>query len=193
MKNRNIKHKDHWQTPPKFYEALNNEYHFDFDPVPLHADFDCLELDKWGGCNFINSPYSLKAKESILIDAIRRSKAEKSIMICLLPVSTSTKLWHDHIKPNMADRAELRGRLKFIGTNDKGQIVNHPNPTDETFEYNCGFDDELGADRIVEIPLHVKNTGQHDSMMIVFDGRSLVSKLIHPIPSIEEVLSTIRC
>jgi hypothetical protein len=168
MKNRNLEHKDDWQTPPSFYNVLNQLYKFDFDPVPLHADFDCLELKKWGERNFINAPYSLKSKQSIIIDAIRRSKEEKSLMVCLLPVSTSTKLFHNHILPNISKPILfLEGRLKFIGTNDRGQLVNDPNPTNKTFVYI----DEHAVAKV--IPLHIKNSGQHDSMVVFFDGREI--------------------
>ena len=35
MKNRNLKHSDNWATPEEFYNKLNNEFNFDFDPCPL--------------------------------------------------------------------------------------------------------------------------------------------------------------
>lgn len=38
MKNRNLKHSDHWQTPDEFYHGLNAEFGFDFDPCPLNHD-----------------------------------------------------------------------------------------------------------------------------------------------------------
>ena len=47
MKNRNIKHKDDWQTPYYIYQALDKEFDFDFDPCPLQHDltlWDGLEI-----------------------------------------------------------------------------------------------------------------------------------------------------
>lgn len=35
MKNRNLEHSDNWATPKEFYNKLNNEFIFDFDPCPL--------------------------------------------------------------------------------------------------------------------------------------------------------------
>lgn len=35
MKNRNQNHSDNWETPKEFYEQLNKEFNFDFDPCPL--------------------------------------------------------------------------------------------------------------------------------------------------------------
>lgn len=35
MKNRNLNHSDNWATPKEFYDKLNKEFNFDFDPCPL--------------------------------------------------------------------------------------------------------------------------------------------------------------
>lgn len=73
MKNRNLKHSDNWATPEAFYDALDAEFHFDFDPCPLHADFNGLATP-WGKRNFINPPYSRKLKEEFVIKAVRESQ-----------------------------------------------------------------------------------------------------------------------
>ncbi len=41
----------------------------------------------------------------------------------LLPVSTSTKLFHEHILPNKPEIRFLKGRVKFKGYNTKGEFV----------------------------------------------------------------------
>lgn len=38
MKNRNLDHKDDWKTPRSFYDLLDQEFHFDFDPCPFQHD-----------------------------------------------------------------------------------------------------------------------------------------------------------
>ena len=38
MKNRNLDHKDDWKTPRDFYNKLNTEFNFDFDPCPYMHD-----------------------------------------------------------------------------------------------------------------------------------------------------------
>lgn len=38
---------DHWKTPDSVYNALNDEFKFDFDPCPLNPNFNGLELN-WG-------------------------------------------------------------------------------------------------------------------------------------------------
>jgi hypothetical protein len=47
------------------------------------------------------------------------------LCVCLLPVSTSTKLFHNYVLPNMAEIRFLKKRLKFCGTNTKGETVSN--------------------------------------------------------------------
>ena len=119
MKQRKPIH-DNWSTPPEVYNPLYNEFDFDFDPCPLNADFDGLK-QKWGRSNFINPPYSQKLKEAFINKAFDESKKGK-ICVMLLPVSTSTKIFHDIILPNCEIRF-LRGRVKFKGINSYGELV----------------------------------------------------------------------
>lgn len=91
MKNRNLQHKNHWATPLTFYNKLNHEFNFNFDPCPLHSRFDGLVID-WKESNFINPPYSRKLKEAFIRKAFEESKKGK-ICVMLLPVSTSTKIY----------------------------------------------------------------------------------------------------
>ena len=38
MKDRNIVHKDDWATPPYFYDEINKEFDFNYDPCPYQND-----------------------------------------------------------------------------------------------------------------------------------------------------------
>ncbi|MCK5023290.1 MAG: adenine methyltransferase [Candidatus Aenigmarchaeota archaeon] len=120
MKNRNINHRDDWQTPPELYEKLNKEFNFDFDPCPINPKFDGLNCE-WNLRNFINPPYSRTLKEAFIRKAFEESKKGK-LCVMLLPVSTSTKIFHEIIYPNAKIRF-LKGRVKFIGTNTFGEKV----------------------------------------------------------------------
>lgn len=121
MKNRNLDHSDNWATPKELYEALNAEFNFDYDPCPLHAEFDGLQKE-WGNSNFVNPPYSRQLKEAFVMKAIEETAKGKKCVL-LLPVSTSTKLFHDYIQPNAKEIRFLRGRVKFQGINTKGELV----------------------------------------------------------------------
>lgn len=142
MKNRNLEHKDDWQTPKDFYQSLNREFNFDFDPCPyMHNTtlWDGLKIE-WGEHNFITPPYSQKLKEAFIKKAIEEAKKGK-LCVMLLPVSTSTKIFHEHILPNKTDIRFIKGRLKFSGYNTKGEYVDN-------------------------------KPGMHDSMIVIFDGRN---------------------
>jgi site-specific DNA-methyltransferase (adenine-specific) len=126
MKNRNLTHSDDWATPKELYDKLNAEFDFDYDPCPLHSTFDGLEAE-WGNSNFINPPYSRKLKDAFVIKAVEESKRGKTCVM-LLPVSTSTQLFHKHILPNASDIRFLEGRVKFLGVNTKGEYVTDKAP-----------------------------------------------------------------
>jgi len=51
-------------------------------------------------------------KEAFVIKGIEESKKGK-LCVFLLPVSTSTKLFHEYIKPNATEIEFLKGRVKF--------------------------------------------------------------------------------
>ena len=124
MKDRNLNHSDNWETPKDVYDKLNAEFNFDFDPCPINhgeitPDKDGL-LIEWGKSNFVNPPYSRKLKEAFVIRAIDEMKKGNSSVL-LIPVSTSTALFHDYIHPNATEIRFIRGRVKFIGTTSKGE------------------------------------------------------------------------
>jgi phage N-6-adenine-methyltransferase len=142
MKNRNIEHKDNWKTPKSLYDKLNTEFNFDFDPCPYSEGdpiFDGLSIE-WGNHNYINPPYSRKLKELFVKKALEESKKGK-LCVLLLPVSTSTALFHEVIQPNATEIRFVRGRISFEGINTKGERV--------------------GAG----------SKPMHDSMIVVFDNR----------------------
>src|SRR3990172_6154181 len=154
MKNRNLVHTDDWATPPYFYDELNKCFKFNFDPTPFNHDvnkWDGLKIE-WKERNYINPPYSQKLKEAFVIKAIEESKKGK-LCVMLLPVSTSTQLYHKHILPNTDDITFIFKRIPFIGINTKGQYV------------NWHLWDKKAPDNVE----HVKNSGMHDSMVVVFN------------------------
>jgi len=124
MKNRIVEH-DNWATPKEVYDKLDSEFHFDFDPCPLNLGEITPEKDglliEWGGVNFVNPPYSRMLKEAFVKKAIEESKKGK-LSVLLLPVSTSTKLFHEVILPENPEIRFIKGRIKFLANgikNDK--------------------------------------------------------------------------
>jgi site-specific DNA-methyltransferase (adenine-specific) len=108
---------DHWQTPDKIYKQLDDEFHFDFDPCPLHADFDGLAI-KWGKRNYVNPPYTKTEKEKFIRKAYLES-LNGNLSVMLLPVSTSSYIFHEVIKP-YAEVRFVKGRLSFCGNKNAG-------------------------------------------------------------------------
>ena len=130
MKNRKPIHDD-WATPKYLIEEIRQEFGEFFDPCPLNADFDGLEIE-WKEVNYINPPYSRMIKEAFIRKAHQESTSGKTC-IMLLPVSTSTKIFHEVIYPNAEEIRFLKGRVKFIGINTKGEKV----------ENKCGQHDSM--------------------------------------------------
>lgn len=144
-----INNDDNYATPPDLYNELDNRFNFDFDPCPYNEGEieQCgLEID-WGQRNFVNPPYSRKLKEAFVKKGIEEMKKGK-LSVFLIPVSTSTKLFHDYIKPNASEIIFVRGRIKF-GKRDKNGNFYLPKNKNGKIQ-----------------------SGTKDSMIVVFDGRS---------------------
>jgi len=127
------KDNDNWLTPLKIYEPLNDEFNFDFDPCPYNEGEilnDGLKID-WGKRNFVNPPYSPDLKKAFILKGIEEMKKGKT-SVFLIPVSTSTKLFHEHILSNAADIRFVKGRIGFEKpTADGGRSkIGNGNPLD---------------------------------------------------------------
>lgn len=168
MKNRKKNH-DNWATPPHILEGIRKEFGEYFDPCPWNHDMSWHGLQvAWKEVNFVNPPYNLTEKAAFVERAIKHQFQSiiRYTSICLLPVSTSTKLFHDWIENFRKEKIRfIQGRLRFIGINDKGQYVNYDQiqvVTKETIEYN---DPEKG---LIEVPKFIRQSGQFDSMIVIF-------------------------
>lgn len=109
---------DNWQTPKWLYDQLNAEFNFDFDPCPLNADFNGLEIS-WGERNFVNPPYSnvtgfLEKAHKELI------KGNAKVCVFLVFANTDTKWFHNYCY-NKAELRFLKGRLRFLDENGDEQ------------------------------------------------------------------------
>ena len=52
----------HWATPDDLLLTLAREFRFNYDPCPLHSDFDGLALSWKGRRVFCNPPYGPKIR-----------------------------------------------------------------------------------------------------------------------------------
>lgn len=101
MKNRDwLEISDHWATPKWLYDKLDAEFHFDFDPCPLHAKFDWLKIE-WGGGKFCEPSLQPKRQTKIYSKSLRgvekvknlRSTYSKCYRYKTIPWFNPTKRW----------------------------------------------------------------------------------------------------
>lgn len=145
---------DHWQTPQWLYDQLNAEFSFDFDPCPIHADFDGLVIE-WGQRNFINPPYNKMDKPRFIQKAYDEWCKGKTCVL-LIPAATSTKQFHELLLPN-AEIRFLMGRVTFVPA-----ALPRDASRKMIKEYN---------DKLTEIDGKKRSTvGKHDSMIVIFKG-----------------------
>lgn len=102
---------DDYATPIKFYNKLNKEFNFNYDPCPLRSQINGLETD-WIGNIYINPPYSNIAP--FIEKGIKeREKGNAKKLVYLIPIRSDTKYWHDLIMPFASEIRFVKGRLNF--------------------------------------------------------------------------------
>lgn len=103
---------DSYATPKELYDALDAEFHFDFDPCPLNDTplFNGL-AEEWGESTFMNPPYS---KPGPWCEKAYMESLKGKIVVGLLRGDTSTKWFHDWVL-GKADLRFIKGRVKFNG------------------------------------------------------------------------------
>ena len=101
-----------WSTPDGVYKALDDEFHFTFDPCPLGGTVDGLAtlFTSWEGHRvFCNPPYERIGKWLL------RAK-DAPITVYLIPARTDVKWFHEIVLPYASEIRFIKGRLKFGGS-----------------------------------------------------------------------------
>ena len=115
--------KDKWETPPKVFDPLNDEFGFTLDPCCEKDNAKCSKfytesdnglIQDWSkDVVFVNPPYSRGN-----IDAWMRKCYEESLkgakIVALIPVSSSSKWWHNYVWKK-AEIRFIKGRIRFVG------------------------------------------------------------------------------
>lgn len=100
--------RQNWKTPRAFYQELNKEFNFDYDPCP--NDESLVGFFKpWGMRNFCNPPYS-KIKD--WIEKGYHESLNGKLVVMLIPSRTDTNWWHKYAMQAQEIRF-IKGRLKF--------------------------------------------------------------------------------
>ena len=108
-----------WATPKDFYDQLNDEFHFDFDPCPIAGSQNGI-FSELGLVNFVNPPYNKAIRGWLQKGILEKSKGNLSVF--LLPVRTDVVWFHELVLPNADQIRFVRGRLYF------GERRTHPAP-----------------------------------------------------------------
>lgn len=114
--------KDKWETPPRLYQQLDDEFQFTLDPCCEEHTAKCNRyyteeedglFQSWKGeIVFVNPPYSRGNIDKWVRKCYLES--EYATVVGLLPVSSSSDWWHKYL----IGKAELRfvnKRIRFIG------------------------------------------------------------------------------
>jgi hypothetical protein len=131
--------RDSWWTPAPLRERLLAEWDITLDAAAcaqsrLVADYlgpdhvvparrDALVRD-WhalaeGGAVYLNGPYTPSLLRQFLAKAVETA-TQGTDVVGLVPASTDTRWWHDHVTSSGADVEFLQGRLRFGGPHATG-------------------------------------------------------------------------
>jgi hypothetical protein len=100
-------------TPKSFYDQLNAEFAFDYDPCPLNPTPTTNGLiETWGKRVYVNPPYGKEIRKWIEKAQEEIVKGNTEIAVFLLPAYTDVKWFHEIVLPTGEIRF-IKGRLKF--------------------------------------------------------------------------------
>lgn len=117
--------KSDWATPQYLFDILNKEFKFQTDVCASKHNAKCesyydIETDglsqDWVGNCWMNPPYG-RGIDKWVQKAFEESRSF-CICVCLLPVRSDTKWWHNYVMRSSEIRLCTR-RLSFEGSNNK--------------------------------------------------------------------------
>jgi phage N-6-adenine-methyltransferase len=122
-----------WGTPKEFFEVVQRRWNLTLDvcaaqwnaKLPRYFDVEMNGLKQsWKGerC-WLNPPYGQEQKEWV-IKAFNESREPGTLVVCLLPARTETKLFHDYCCKG--EVRLLKGRLSFDRLSGKSYAAPFP-------------------------------------------------------------------
>jgi phage N-6-adenine-methyltransferase len=112
---------DEWETPKKFFDAVDKVFHFTLDVCANRRNAQCpcfytKEEDglsrAWTGVCWMNPPYGREISRWVR-KAYESSLSGESVIVCLLPARTDTRWWHDYVISRADGVRFVKGRIKF--------------------------------------------------------------------------------
>ena len=119
-----------WETPHRFFDALNAEFGFTLDACASDETAKCATYftpdndalsQPWDGVVYCNPPYGYQIGKWVA--KCHWEARRGSIVVGLIPAKTETRWWHEHVMAANEIRL-IRGRLRFSGSQ-----VNAPFPS----------------------------------------------------------------
>lgn len=117
-----VKDKDKWATPKHLFDRMDEEFGFTLDPCCEVDTAKCnkfytpyengLSMDWGGDVVFCNPPYS--QLDVWLEKCYNESLKPNTIVVVLIPVSTSAKWWNNLVT-NKCEIRFIQGRVSFVG------------------------------------------------------------------------------
>lgn len=123
--------KEDWETPKRFFDALDAEFGFVLDAAATFENTKCdlywsptknaLNRD-WRGSVWCNPPYGPGIGKWVT-KGFYEAQAHNGPVVMLIPARTDTRWWHEYVM--RADEIRLiRGRMRFGGS-----TINAPFPS----------------------------------------------------------------
>jgi site-specific DNA-methyltransferase (adenine-specific) len=109
-----------YETPQKFFDELDREFHFELDVCATKENAKCERFytkednawkQEWASINWMNPPYGREIYTWVR-KASMHAKKDKQTTVALLPARTDTRWFHDFIY-NQCEIRFIKGRLKF--------------------------------------------------------------------------------
>jgi phage N-6-adenine-methyltransferase len=110
-----------WATPPELFSELDSEFRFNLDPCATDRSAKCRRFftesddglsQNWGKSRvFLNPPYGREIPAWIA--KARESAEAGALVVGLLPASTDSAWWHEHVIGH-AEVRYLRKRPRFL-------------------------------------------------------------------------------
>ncbi len=114
--------KNYWETPQKFFDELNEEFHFTLDAAASDTNHKCekyytveddgLKQNWQGEIVFCNPPYGNKETGEWTKKCYEESRKPGTTVVLLIPARTDRESFHKYIL-GKAEIRFIKGRLKF--------------------------------------------------------------------------------
>ncbi len=111
-----------WETPQKFFDDLDREFHFKLDACALKSNRKCdryysrrdnsLNKDWFPFLSvWMNPPYGREIPK--WVEKAYEESQKGCTVVCLVPARTDTQWWHEFCMKG--EIRFIKGRLKFVG------------------------------------------------------------------------------